>query len=225
MAAAESVPITALEYMYPLQELENLEQQIFDARQGVDALWLQMGKLCVEILDRKLYKYRQDENGNYYRTAEAYFRDLEKRMRDKGLPMSYTSLNRFVSDIRLYEQHLGYEDMDLLQLGKSALDAIAPTVRKKLKESKEAAREFVDDLLSAAKANDGLPLSEVQVAVDEATGRVTKGLEVEFKHGLFGQRLSVLKLHWGDDVIDMLHGEVTEEQRDWVLRRMSVPTK
>lgn len=205
------------------QLLGKIEGEIFEARGSIDALWLRMGELCSEVVRHKLYKFKQDENGNYYRTARAYFEGLEKEFKEKGQRLSYTSLNRFVSDHRLYREDLGFEETDMLKLGKSNLDAMAPTVRKMLKEGgKEVAHAFVDDILQSAIANGGLPLHEVEEAVNEETGRVMKGLELEFKDGLFGKGLKKLVLWWGGSPIDLLHSEVTEEQAGWIMKRMGI---
>lgn len=209
-----------------LELLAEIEEKLFEKRTTMEVLWLEIGGLCSEVVTHKLYRLRRDEQGNYFRTAKAYFQDLERQFKEKGLPMSYTSLNRFISDHRLYKEELGYEDTDLLTMGKCALDQMAPAVRKKLKEEgQEAAKAFVDEVLEAARANDGIPLDEVRKAVDDATGRVTKGLEVSFKDGIFGRVLDRMVLWWNDQPYDVVKQEISEEQAQWVERRLGIKAK
>lgn len=203
--------------------LDKIEAEMFSARGQMEVLWLRIGSLLSEVTKNKLFKFRKDDEGNYYRTATAYFGDLEKRFKEKGLPLSYTGIYRFINDFNLYQRDLGYTDAEMLTLGKSALDEMAPTVRKLMKEhGAEKAREFVDDILESAQANGGLPLSEVRAAVDEATGRVMKGLDVEFKDGLFGRKMARILLWWDGASHDLLKEEINEEQAAWVSKRLSV---
>lgn len=209
-----------------MEYLNDLEGQLFAAREGVEILWLKMGEVCREIIKKKLYRLKQDENGNYFRTFKSYADDLEKRFRERGLAMGYTTLNRFVGNHRLYKEEMGLDDEDMVVLGKANLERLAPAVHKLQKEQgDEAAQAFMQDVLESARANGGLPLHEVDVAIDEATGRVTKGLETEFVDGLFGRRLKRLVLWWGGAAIDIMKQEVTEEQAQWLAKRLAVKLK
>lgn len=206
-------------------ELDAYETQLFALRESVEVIWLEIGKILADINDRKLYRYRQDENGNYFRNAKAYFDWLDVRFRERGWNLSQRTLYKYMADHRLYREQLQLAEEDLLLLGKSALEEMAPAVRKLVKEGDiETAASLVNDVLDAARANDGIPLAEVRVAVDEYTGRQSKGLSCEFKNGVFGRRLSKLTLFWGERVIDVLTTEVTPEQENWFRRRLGLPS-
>ena len=203
-------------------ELEVLEEKLFLAREEVEVLWLAIGEYCAEIVDKKLYRYARDENGNYFRTAKAYFTDLDRRFRERGWHLSTTTLNRYIQDHRLVEKY-DITPQQALTLGKSNLEAIAPAVRKLEKEGKgDAAIQLVREVVDAAVANEGLPLSEVQQAVSQVTGRVMKGLEVRFEKGMFGQKLSKLILWWDERPHDLLKMEITEEQQQWLQKRLGI---
>src|SRR5579859_3300319 len=200
-----------------LDRLQHLEEELFAAREGIEVLWLKMGEVCSEIIRSKLYRLKQDDEGNYFRTAKSYFMHLDKQFQERGLNMGYTTINRFVVDYRLYKEEMGLEDEDLILLGRTNLYNMAPAVNKLKKEQgPEAAQEFVHGIVDAARANSGIPTHEVAVAIDEATGRVNKGLEAEFIDGIFGRRLKRLVLWWGGSAVDVLKQEVTEEQGLWL---------
>lgn len=184
-----------------------------------------MGRICSDIAERKLYKYARDENGNYFRTAQAYFKHLDKQFRERGMPISSTTLNKWVGNHRLFIEELGVTEQQALLLGKSNLDQLAPAVRKLVDEGRpEEAKQLVADLAAAAEHTGGLPVKEVAVAIDEYTGRVTKGLSVDFVNGRVGRRLAKLTLWWGERAIDLLSSDLTEEQEAWLLRRLGQHT-
>lgn len=204
-------------------ELESLEDRLFTLREKVEVIWIQMGRICAEIAEKKLYKYARDENGNYFRTAQAYFKHLDQRFHERGMPISSTTLNKWVGNHRLFIEQLGLTEDQALILGKSNLEQLAPAVRKLVDEGKpEEAKTMVMDLVAAAEHNGGLPVREVAIAIDEQTGRVNKGLSVEFVSGRIGKRLAKLTLWWGERPIDMLTTDLTEEQEAWVQRRMGI---
>ena len=211
----------------PLPEtIGDCETLLFSKREQVEVLWLDIGKLCAHIVDKKLYKQAQDENGNYFRTAKGYFEDLDRRFHERGLNIGKTTMNRFMADYRLFiegESGVKLTPAEAVTVGKSNLEAMAPAVRKLKKEGRhEDAATLVREVVEAAVATGGLPVSEVNNAVDEYTERVMKGMEVEFTNGMFGKKLSKLVLWWGGAPRDLLTSEVTEEQAAWVLRRLGI---
>lgn len=201
--------------------MEFLEDELFSLREKVEVIWLRMGRICADIAERKLYKYARDEEGNYFRTAQSYFKALDKRFRERGIPISATTLNKWVGNHRLFIETLGLSEEQALLMGKSNLEHLAPAVRALLDQGQAAeATTLVMDLVAAAEHSGGLPVKEVTTAIDEYTGRVTKGLSIEFVTGRVGRRLSKLTLWWGERPLDVLHSDITEEQEAWLLRRL-----
>lgn len=195
--------------------------RLFSLREKVEVIWLQMGRICSEIAEKRLYKFAKDENGNYFRTAQAYFKYLDQRFRERGMPISSTTLNKWVGNHRLFIEEMGLSEEQALILGKSNLEQLAPAVRALRDEGKlEEAQTLVHDLVASATHTGGLPVREVATAIDEYTGRVTKGLSVEFVSGRIGRRLSKLTLWWGERAIDVLSSDLSDEQEAWLLRRL-----
>ena len=224
-STVESLPGQSLitSITHKRETLEHLEAELFAIREEIEVLWLKIGEMCAKIVDEKLYKLALDENGNPFRTAKAYFEDLDKRFRERGQNISYTSLNRFISDYRLFIERGRLTPAEAVALGKSNLQLLAPAVRELDKQGKtEQADKLVREVAEAAVANGGLPSYEVQAAVDEVTDRVMKGLSVEFTSGVFGKKIKKLELRWGTQVLDVLKHELTEEQVGWLQRRLGV---
>lgn len=207
-------------------ELDGIEEQMFSARDEIEVLWLKMGSLAADIVDKKLYQLRKDENGNHFRTAKAYFQDLDRRFKERGQNFSYTTINRFIDDYRLYlegKSGVTLTPAEAVLVGKSSLEKMAPAIRKLQKEGKpEEAVALVESVVEAAKAGGGIPTAEVVEAVNEATGRVMKGLNVEFGKGIFGKKVTSLKLWWDGRAIDLLKSEISDEQAEWLQRRLGI---
>lgn len=203
------------------RELAHLEEQLFALRENVEVIWLEMGRLCSTIVDQKLYRFARDEDGNYFRTAQRYFAHLDKRFHERGWDMSRTTLNRWMGTYKLFIEDLHMTPEECRLLGKTNLDLLAPAVRKLRDEGKpEEADALVTEMMAVVYQTQSLPSKVVTEAVDEVTGRVTKGLEVRFQHGAIGQRLVGLTLWWGERPIDLFKSEISAEQMQWVMRRL-----
>lgn len=197
------------------------EQQLFTLRDGVEVLWIEIGAVMSDIVDRKLYTYRQDEYGNYFRTAKAYFEYLDAKFSERGWSLSRSTLYRFADDYRLFVKKLGMDAEDCATLGKSTLQRLAPGVRRLVQEDKvEEAKEMVQEVLTAVQTNGGLPAAEVDNAVDDHTGRIMKSLSVEFEPRAFGYKLRKLTLWWGGLPLNVLSDQLTGEQAEWIAKRL-----
>lgn len=197
------------------------EQHLFQLRDTVEVLWIEIGAVMSDIVDNKLYQYRQDENGNYFRTAKSYFEYLDKKFTERGWSLSRSTLYRFADDYRLFVKSLGIPVQDCVTLGKSTLQRLAPGVRRLVGDGKpDEARQMVNEVLTAIETNEGLPATEVDLAVDDATGRVMKSLEIGFEPRAVGYKLKKLVLWWSGVAYDLLHGQVTDEQAAWVAKRL-----
>jgi hypothetical protein len=209
-----------------IDELEQLEGDLFRMRDEIEVIWIEIGKTAAAIVDKKLYLHRKDKDGNYFRTAKAYFQDLDARFAERGQNISYTSINRFVGDYRLFiegKSGVSLTPAQAVLVGKSNLQAMAPAVRQLQKEGRaEEATQLVTEVVEAAIASGGVPTSEVREAVAEVTGGVQKGLSVEFGKGIFGQKVTKVNLWWGGRSINLLKEEVTDEQAEWLGRRLGI---
>lgn len=203
------------------QEALEAEQELFTLRDGVEVLWINIGQVMSDIVDRKLYTYRQDEHGNYFRTAKGYFEYLDRKFAERGWSLSRSTLYRFADDYRLFVKALGMSAEECATLGKSTLQRLAPGVRRLLDAGQESeARELVQEVLVAVENNGGLPATEVDIAVDDATGRVMKSLEVTFEERAVGYRMKSLTLWWGGLPLNLLTQQVTDEQAAWIAKRL-----
>lgn len=210
----------------PEGKLELYESHLFAHRQQIEISWLEIGRMCSEIIDQKLYKYAKDESGNHFRTAKSYFQDLDRRFHEKGYSVGYSSINRFVADYRLFIESGRMTPEEAVTVGKENLQIMAPKVRKLEKEGKkEEADQLVQEVTDAAVVMGGLPASEVRNAVDDTDNTIRKGLNLQFKQGAFGWKLDKLMLWWGNSSVDVLKRELSEEQRDWLNRRMGIKPK
>lgn len=212
--------------MSPSQRLEFYEHNLFARRQQIEVAWLDIGKMCNDIITQKLYKQAKDESGNHFRTAKAYFQDLDRRFHEKGYSVGYSSINRFVADYRLFIESGRMTPQEAVTVGKENLQIMAPKVRKLEKEGKqEEADQLVQEVKDAAMVMGGLPASEVRNAVDDSDDTIRKGLNLEFKQGAFGFKLEKLLLWWGGKSIDVLKRELSEDQMQWLNRRMGIKPK
>lgn len=204
------------------ERLEVIEAELFRLREAAENIWIRIAELCSEIIEYKLYKHRQDEDGNYFRTWKAYFDYLDHQWEQKGWKRtSATSLNRWVSQYRLYVKELGFDTDDIAKLGVKNLDTLAPAARQLVKEGRtDEVKEAISEFIEVTKVHGGVPNREVMTAVDFLTGRVEKGLEVDFKKAVFGRYLSTFRLWWGGKPIDLLaKQQITDEQYEWVMKR------
>lgn len=204
------------------QRLEALEGDLFRLREAAENIWLEIGRICSEITEYKLYKHAVDEDGNYFRTAKKYFEYLDRRFDERGWRASPGTLNHWVGIYRLFVEEMQFPAEDVAKLGVKNAKTLAPAVRQLQKEGRgEEAKELVTELVEVAKTYGGIPTSEVNNAIDFLTGRVEKGMEAKFKKALFGYQLDVLRLWWGSKPIDLLaKQQVTDEQYAWVMRRL-----
>lgn len=210
----------------PFGKLRLIEAHLFAHRRQIEVSWLEIGRLCSEVIDQKLYKFAKDEQGNYFRTAKSYFQDLDRRFHEKGYSVGYSSINRFVADYRLFIDSGRMTPEEAVTVGKENLQIMAPKVRKLEKEGKhEEANQLVQEVTDAAVVMGGLPASEVRNAVDDTDNTIRKGLNLQFSQGAFGYKLDKLLLWWGEKSVDVLKRELTEEQRDWLNRRMGIKPK
>lgn len=220
------VPTEGLDGVPPEKQLDFYEQALFMRRQQIEVAWLDIGKMCSEIIDNKLYKYAKDEAGNAFRTAKAYFQDLDRRFHEKGYNVGYSSINRFVADYRLFIDSGRMTPEEAVTVGKENLQIMAPKVRKLEKEGKhEEADALVTEVKDAAMVMGGLPSHEVRNAVDDTDDTIRKGLNLEFKRGAFGFKLEKLLLWWGGHSVDVFKRELSEEQMNWLNRRMGIKPK
>ena len=210
----------------PEERLLHYEHHLFERRQQIEVAWLEIGKMCSEIIDKKLYKYAKDEQGNAFRTAKAYFQDLDRRFHEKGYSVGYSSINRFVADYRLFIDSGRMTPEEAVTVGKENLQIMAPKVRKLEKEGKvEEADALVNEVKDAAMVMGGLPSHEVRNAVDDTDDTIRKGLNLEFKKGNFGFKLEKLLLWWGGHSVDVFKRELSEEQMNWLNKRMGIKPK
>lgn len=197
------------------------EEHLFQLRDTIEVLWIEIGAVMADIIDQKYYKYRQDEDGNYFRTAKGYFEYLDKRFVERGWNLSRSTLYRFADDYRLFVKTLGFSEQDCVTLGKSTLQRLAPGVRRLVEDGKpDEARQMTQEVLTAIETVGGLPPSEVDIAVDDATGRIMKSLAIEFSPTAFGYKVKKLTLWWGGMAYDVAHTVFTEEQAAWLAKRL-----
>lgn len=223
---ASLLPTDGWEHIPVEQRLEYYEHALFVRRQQIEVAWLNIGQMCSEIIDKKLYKYAKDEQGNAFRTAKAYFQDLDRRFHEKGYNVGYSSINRFVADYRLFIDSGRMTPEEAVTVGKENLQIMAPKVRKLEKEGKvEEADALVNEVKDAAMVMGGLPSHEVRNAVDDTDDTIRKGLNLEFKKGNFGYKLEKLLLWWGGHSVDVFKRELSEEQMNWLNRRMGIKPK
>lgn len=203
------------------ERLQALEADLFRLREAAENIWLEIGRICSEIIEYKLYKHAVDEDGNYFRTWKAYLEYLDQQFEQRGWKARPATLNRWVGQYRLFVDKLGFELEDVAKLGVKNLMTLAPAVTQLEKEGRiEEAKDLVSEFVEVAKAHGGVPNREVLSAVDFLTGRVEKGLEVTFKKALFGRQLTTFRLWWGGRPIDLLNKQqITDEQYEWVMRR------
>lgn len=215
-----------IEQATPAEKLAAYEHNLFAHRQQIEVSWLEIGRMCSEIIDQKLYKYAKDESGNHFRTAKSYFQDLDRRFHEKGYSVGYSSINRFVADYRLFIDSGRMTPEEAVTVGKENLQIMAPKVRKLEKEGKhEEANQLVQEVTDAAVVMGGLPASEVRNAVDDSDNTIRKGLNLQFSQGNFGWKLDKLLLWWGNSSVDVLKRELTDDQKEWLNRRMGIKPK
>lgn len=207
------------------ERLQALEADLFRLREAAENIWLEIGRICSEIEEYKLYRSTLDEDGNYFRTAKRYFEYLDRRFKERGWHASPGTLNHWIGVYRLFVKEMNFSPDEVASLGVTNVKALAPAVRQLQKEGRmEEARGMVSELIEVAQTYGGIPASEVHTTIDLITGRVDKSLELRFGKALFGFRLDAFRLWWGGKPIDLLaKQQLTDDQRDWVLRRTGQP--